>query len=85
MDLILHKAEQTLSKLSADPETKREYEQSAKELSDERSRLEYAKEAGVLEVAKSLLDSGMPLHKIAKHTPYSVEEIESMLSKYNLL
>jgi predicted transposase/invertase (TIGR01784 family) len=85
MDLILKKAEQKLLKLSTDPETRREYEQRAKELSDERSRLEDAKATGVLEVAKSLLESGMPLHKVAKHTPYHAEELESMLRKSNLL
>lgn len=40
MDVILNKAEEKLLKLSADPETRREYEQRAKALSDERSRLE---------------------------------------------
>lgn len=40
MDVILNKAEEKLLKLSADPETRREYEQRAKALSNERSRLE---------------------------------------------
>lgn len=47
MDLILNKAEQKSLKLSVNLETGRGYEQRAKELSDERSRLEDAKATGV--------------------------------------
>jgi predicted transposase/invertase (TIGR01784 family) len=85
MDVILNKAEQKLLKLSADPETRKEYERRAKAISDERSRLEDAENAGILKVAKSLLDSGMPLYEIAKHTPYNAEELERLLKSYNLI
>jgi predicted transposase/invertase (TIGR01784 family) len=85
MDVILNKAEQKLLKLSADREARKEYERRAKALSDERSRLEDAENAGILKVAKSLLDNGMPLYEVAKHTPYTAEELEQMLKKYNLL
>ncbi|WML46881.1 Rpn family recombination-promoting nuclease/putative transposase [Neobacillus sp. PS3-34] len=105
MDSILNKAEEKLMKLSADPETRREYELRAKALSDERSRMEDAKEEGmekgiaqgiekgiakgiekgitqgVLKVVQSFLDSGMPLSEVAKHTPYTEEELEAMLKK----
>ncbi|MFC0273747.1 Rpn family recombination-promoting nuclease/putative transposase [Metabacillus herbersteinensis] len=83
MDIILNKAEQKLLKLSADPETRREYELREKALTDERSRLSDAKVTGVLEVAKNLLDSGMPLYEVAKYTPYNAEELEQLLKKYN--
>ena len=46
MDVSVNKAEEKLLRLSADPETRREYELRAKKLSDERSRLEDAKEEG---------------------------------------
>lgn len=85
MDVILNKAEQKLLKLSADPETRKEYERRAKALSDERSRLEDAENAGILKVAKSLLDNGMPLYEVAKHTPYNAEELERLLKRYNLI
>ncbi|MGM0877736.1 MAG: Rpn family recombination-promoting nuclease/putative transposase [Bacillota bacterium] len=85
MDVILNKAEQKLLKLSADPETRKEYERRAKALSDERSRLEDAESAGILKVAKSLLDSGMPLYEVAKHTPYNAVELERLLKRYNFI
>ncbi|WP_066248541.1 Rpn family recombination-promoting nuclease/putative transposase [Neobacillus drentensis] len=82
MDVIVNKAEQKLLKLSADPETRREYELREKALSDERSRLEDALESGmekgIMKVVKSLLASGMPLIDVAKHTPYTVEELREM-------
>jgi predicted transposase/invertase (TIGR01784 family) len=89
MDVIINKAEQKLQKLSADPETRREYEQRAKALSDERSRMEDSieigmekgMESGILKVAKSFLASGMSLTEVAKHTPYSVEELRKMLNE----
>lgn len=84
MDVILNKAEEKLLKLSADPETRREYERRAKALSDERTRLDDAKIMGKLEMAKSLLDSGMPLYEVAKHTPYSAQELEQLLKKYHI-
>ncbi len=89
MDVILNKAEQKLLRLSADPETRREYELRAKALSDERSRMEDAKvrgikegiEKGILDVVKSFLDSGLSLNDAAKHTPYSTEELRRMLQE----
>lgn len=85
MDVILNKAEEKLLKLSADPETRREYERRAKALSDERSRLEDAEdkgvEKGIVKVAKSFLKSGMPFHEVAKHTPYSEEELRRLLQE----
>ncbi|MGN7300757.1 Rpn family recombination-promoting nuclease/putative transposase [Ferdinandcohnia sp. SAFN-114] len=85
MDVILNKAEEKLLKLSADPETRKEYERRAKALSDERSRLEDAENTGILKVAKSLLNGGMPLYEVAKHTPYNAEDLEQMLRKHHLL
>jgi hypothetical protein len=85
MDFILNKAEEKLLKSSVNPESRREYERRAKALSDERSRLEDAEIAGILKVTKSLLDNGMPLYEVAKHTPYTAKELEHMLKKYNLL
>jgi predicted transposase/invertase (TIGR01784 family) len=84
MDVMVNKAEEKLLKLSADPETRKEYERRAKALSDERSRLEDAENTGILSVAKSLLDSGMSLYEVAKHTPYNSEELERLLKEYNL-
>ncbi|WHY86112.1 Rpn family recombination-promoting nuclease/putative transposase [Neobacillus novalis] len=89
MDVILNKAEEKLLRLSADPDTRREYELREKALSDERSRLDDARECGIVEgmetgiikVVKSLLATGMPLYKAAKHTPYTVEELKQMLEK----
>ncbi|MEW9124126.1 MAG: DnaA N-terminal domain-containing protein [Thermotaleaceae bacterium] len=58
---------------------KKEYEKykGIKVLSDE----EVAKNIGRLEVIKSLLESGMSLGEVAKHTPFSLEELERMLSR----
>lgn len=81
MDVLPNKAEEKLLKLSADPETRKEYERREKALSDERSRLEDAEITGILKVAKSLLKGGMPLNEVAKHTPYTDEELEWMLKK----
>lgn len=81
MDGILNQAEEKLLRLSADSETRREYELREKALSDERSRLEDARDMGILTVVKSLLASGMPLAEAAKHTPYSVEELKILLNK----
>jgi predicted transposase/invertase (TIGR01784 family) len=75
--------------LSADPETRKEYERRAKALSDERSRLEDARESGmelgmekgILSVIKGLLLKGMTLDEAAKLTPYSVEELSRMLKE----
>ncbi|WP_078557237.1 Rpn family recombination-promoting nuclease/putative transposase [Bacillus alkalicellulosilyticus] len=82
MDIILNKAEEKLLKLSADPETRREYERREKALSDERSRLEDAQITGMLQIAKSLLDSGMSISEVAKHTPYDAEELHRLLKTY---
>ncbi|HCG4536109.1 hypothetical protein LG296_20375 (plasmid) [Ureibacillus chungkukjangi] len=85
MDVILNKAEQKLTELRADPVTRKEYERRAKALSDERSRLEDAENAGILRVVKSLYDNGMPLFEVAKHTPYNAEELEQLLKRYYLI
>ncbi|AST93224.1 hypothetical protein BC6307_19155 [Sutcliffiella cohnii] len=85
MGVNLNKAEQKLLKLSADPDTRKEYERRVKALSDERSRLEDAENAGILKVAKSLLDNGMPLYEVAKNTPYNADELERLLKRYNYI
>ncbi len=59
----------------------KEYEQRAKALSDERSRLKDAEDTGILKVVRSLLSSGMPIHEVAKHTPYTTEELSQRLKK----
>ena len=46
---------------------------------NERSRLADARDSGILEMAKSLIQSGMPIYEVAKHTPYNAEELEQML------
>lgn len=79
MDSLLQKAEEKFERLSSDPDTRKEYEARAKALSDEISRLNGAEREGILKVAKSLLDSGMPLAEVANHTPYSAEELERYL------
>jgi predicted transposase/invertase (TIGR01784 family) len=86
---VISKAEEKLTMLSADPETRKEYERRAKALSDERSRLEDARESGmekgiekgILSVIKSLLLKGMTLDEAAKLTPYSAEELSRMLKE----
>jgi predicted transposase/invertase (TIGR01784 family) len=82
---IISKAEEKLTMLSADPETRKEYERRAKALSDERSRLEDAREEGlekgILSVIRGLLAKGMPLTEAANLTPYSVEELEKKLKE----
>ncbi|MDQ0243689.1 putative transposase/invertase (TIGR01784 family) [Bacillus fengqiuensis] len=82
MDQLLQKEEEKLSILSSDPETLREYQAREKALSDERTRLEGAEEEGILKVAKSFVDSGLPIHEVAKHTPYSAEELEQLLKRF---
>ena len=90
---VISKAEEKLTMLSADPETRKEYERRAKALSDERSRLEDARESGIelgmekgmekgiLSVIQGLLSKGMPLHEAAKLTPYTVEELSRMINE----
>jgi predicted transposase/invertase (TIGR01784 family) len=87
---VISKAEEKLTMLSADPETRREYERRAKALSDERSRLEDAielgmekgMEKGILSVIQGLLSKGMPLNEAAKLTPYTAEELSRMLNEF---
>jgi predicted transposase/invertase (TIGR01784 family) len=88
---VISKVEEKLTMLTADPETRKEYEWRAKALSDERSRLEDARESGfelgiekgmekgILSVIQGLLSKGMPLHEAAKLTPYTAEELNRML------
>ncbi|MDR7079621.1 putative transposase/invertase (TIGR01784 family) [Neobacillus niacini] len=86
---VISKAEEKLTMLSADPETRKEYERRAKALSDERSRLEEAKEKGmekgmeigILTIIRGLLSRGMPLNEAAKLTPYSEEELDRKLKE----
>jgi predicted transposase/invertase (TIGR01784 family) len=82
---VISKAEEKLTMLSADPETRKEYERRAKALSDERCRLEDARESGIeigiISVIQGLLSKGMPLHEAAKLTPYTVEELNRMLNE----
>jgi predicted transposase/invertase (TIGR01784 family) len=100
MDVILNQAEEKLLRLSADPETRREYELREKALSDERSRLEDAREKGIvegieigekkgkekaiLEVVRKMMNRGIPLKEIALYTSYPVEELRKLLEKNNL-
>jgi predicted transposase/invertase (TIGR01784 family) len=82
---VISRAEEKLSMLSADPETRKEYERRAKALSDERSRLEDAKksgmEKGMLRVIRGLLSNGMAIDEAAKLTPYSAEELSRKLKE----
>jgi predicted transposase/invertase (TIGR01784 family) len=94
---VISKAEEKLTMLSADPETRKEYERRAKALSDEQSRLEDAREngieigiekgmekgleKGILSVIRGLLLKGMPLNEAAKLTPYTTEELGRMLKE----
>jgi predicted transposase/invertase (TIGR01784 family) len=94
---VISKAEEKLTMLSTDPETRREYERRAKALSDERSRLEDARESGmekgivkgmekgmekgILSVIKGLLLKGMTLDEAAKLTPYTAEELSRLLKE----
>ena len=82
---VISKAEEKVTMLSADPETRKEYERRAKALSDERSRLEEAKEKGmekgILTIIRGLLSRGMPLAEAAKLTPYSAEELDRKLKE----
>ncbi|MCC3358969.1 hypothetical protein [Bacillus sp. REN16] len=47
--------------------------------SDEKSRLKDAEDEGMLQIIINCLESGIPLHEMAKHTPYSQEELQLML------
>ncbi|MDF2791208.1 MAG: hypothetical protein K0S80_4310 [Neobacillus sp.] len=78
---VISKAEEKLTMLSADPETRKAYEMRAKALSDERSRLDDAREKGILSVIRGLLSKGMPLSEAAELTPYSVEELNRKLKE----
>ena len=59
MDVIVNKAEQKLLRLSADSETRREYELREKALSDERSRMEDARDSGIREGIKEGIKKGL--------------------------
>jgi predicted transposase/invertase (TIGR01784 family) len=86
---VISKAEEKLTMLSTDPETRKEYEWRAKALSDERNRLEDARESGIelgmekgiLSVIQGPLSKGMSLHEAAKLTPNTAEELSRMLEE----
>lgn len=59
MDVILNKTEEKLLKLSTDPETRREYERRAKALSEVRSRLEAARDSGIVKGMEKGIEVGI--------------------------
>jgi hypothetical protein len=59
MDVILNKTEEMLLKLSTDPETRREYERRAKALSEVRSRLEAARDSGIVKGMEKGIEVGI--------------------------
>ena len=79
-----------LLELSEDEEARMIYEAEVKALRDERARMRGAFEKGViqgknegknektLEIARNLIDIGMPAEKIADATALSYEEIEKV-------
>jgi hypothetical protein len=56
-----------------------------KALLDEKSRLEDAEILGMLTVVKSLLENGMPLDEVAKHTPYESDKLSILLKRYHFI
>ncbi|WP_150274624.1 Rpn family recombination-promoting nuclease/putative transposase [Paenibacillus tepidiphilus] len=71
----LEKAMDTLQYLSQDSEARRLYEARQKYLHDEASMLEGAKQAGIKEVAKNMLELNLDIATIAKATGLSEKEI----------
>jgi len=71
----LEKAMDTLQFLSQNPEARRLYEARQKYLHDEASMLEGARKAGIIEVAKNMLDLNLDIATIAKATGLSEQEI----------
>ena len=97
MDQLIKKADEKLTLLSSDPETLKEYERREKALSDERTRIEGARNEGkeegreegrereeaILNMAQEMLNSGFTLSEVAKFTPYSEIELERIVKKLN--
>jgi predicted transposase/invertase (TIGR01784 family) len=83
MDSVIKRAEEKLTYLSSDEEFRRLYELREKQLRDEISRINGAREEGKLEgklegkkeVAKKLLKLKTPIEVIAESTGFSKEEI----------
>lgn len=71
----LEKAMDALQFLSQNPEARRLYEARQKYLHDEASMLEGARKAGIIEVAKNMLDLNLDIATIAKATGLSEQEI----------
>lgn len=71
----LEKAMDTLQYLSQDSEARRLYEARQKYLHDEALMLEGAKQAGIKEVAKNMLELNLDIATIAKATGLSEKEI----------
>lgn len=65
-----------------DPETRRLYELREKQIRDELTRMEGAKEEGeyqkAMDIAKQLLDRGMSADEIAEVTGLSQEDIKNV-------
>lgn len=80
----IHNILENAEKRYKDPEYKKVIELSKKAALDERSQLEEAGIKGMLSVVRSCLDSGMPIHEIAKHTPFSEEELNLLLIRYHV-
>ena len=82
----LTKAYAVLKHLSADEQTRLEYEYREKARLDAIGRLAYATDVGLekgraegkAEMAKHLLENGVPLEIIAKSSGFSVEEISKL-------
>lgn len=82
MDSLIKEAENKLARLSADPETRRLYELREKQIRDEATRMNGAKEEGehrkAIDIAKKMLNKGYPLEDVIEMSGLSKEEIKKL-------
>lgn len=75
---IIAKAEEILEYLGSLDEVKRYYEAREKEIHDEATRITGAKREGLFEVAKRMLDKGVPIEQITEYTGLSANDVEKL-------
>ena len=75
---VIARAEELLEYLGSLDEVKRYYEAREREVHDEVTRTTGAKKESLLEVAKRMLDKGVPIEQITEYTGLSIGEVEKL-------
>lgn len=87
MDNVIKQADEKLIRLSSDPETRRLYELREKQIRDELSNHEGAKQEGMeiktREFVETLLSDGIPLEKVAEYAKIPIEKVKEIQNSLN--